>query len=48
MLPKNIGLFCKTALQKRLYSAYVGFHWKCYTHEIHQIEKLRFLGISRY
>ena len=24
------------------------FHWKCYTPDIHQIEKLRFLGISRY
>jgi len=24
------------------------FHWKCYTLETHQIEKLRFLGISRY
>jgi len=24
------------------------FHSKCYTREIHQIEKLRFLGISRY
>jgi len=24
------------------------FHWKCYIPNIHQIEKLRFLGISRY
>jgi len=24
------------------------FHWNCYTPKIHQIQKLRFLGISRY
>jgi len=29
-------------------SSYDSFHWKCYTPEIHQIEKLRFVGISRY
>jgi len=27
---------------------YHTFRWNCYTSEIHQIQKLRFLGISRY
>jgi len=27
---------------------YDRFHWKCYIPEIHQIDKLRFLGISQY
>jgi len=29
-------------------SEYNNFHWKCYTLEIHKIEKLRFLSVSRY
>ena len=27
---------------------YDSFHWNCYTPKIHQIQRLRFLGISRY
>ena len=31
-----------------LCTSYDSFHWKCYTPKIHQTERLRFLGISRY
>jgi len=35
-------------LQRTLQHTYDRFLWSCYTPKIHQIEKLRFLGISRY
>ena len=31
-----------------LIHSYGSFHWKCFIPKIHKIEKLRFLGISRY
>ena len=30
------------------WKCYYTFHWKCYVPKIHQIKKLRFLGMSRY
>jgi len=39
---------CCDACNETSVLSYNSFHWECITPETHQIEKLRFLGVSRY
>jgi len=43
----NLSVCLYDCLLQRV-AACCSLHWRCYTLEIHQIEKLRYLGISRY
>jgi len=44
----TVEVRCKLALWCETWLRHDSFHWKCYSPEIHQIEKLRFLGIAWY
>ena len=45
---QHAATHCNTACLLPTPPGYDTFHWNCYTHKMHQIQKLKFLGISWY